>query len=181
MTMKHDPDSLPPTEPIDALTHDFIEAVGEFGKELGLAHPGAARLFAYLILSDRALSQEELSQRLDLSRGHTSESLRMLLANGFIRKSWIKGTRKEHYEAEKDLWRVTAGVLLGKFKRQMSTVSQRFEDILKAAKALQSSENPPDTRRRARLLVDRVKRMRGLVQAARKLLEGVQLLINQHH
>ena len=58
------------------------------------------RMWAVLYLEDHPLTAAELGERLGLSTGAVSMLLTELLQWGIVKKAWVVGERREHYEAE---------------------------------------------------------------------------------
>ncbi len=81
----------------------FIETWGEISSLWGV-NRSIGRIHALLYLSSQPLAAEEIQDRLRISHGNVSISVRDLLAWGVIRKVYLPGERKTRYEAEQDPW-----------------------------------------------------------------------------
>ena len=84
---------------------NFIEAVGQFSASLGLSKV-AGQLYGLLYLSSSSVSLDEMVEILKISKGNVSVNIRELEKWGAARKVWVKGSRKDHYEAELDVLRI---------------------------------------------------------------------------
>src|SRR5512133_999618 len=92
---------------VDLAVADAVGALMElwgFRRQLG-------RVWSVLFLSDRPLAAPELCDRLHISTGLLSMSLAELRRWGVVRAVEIPGDRKEHFEAETNVWRLVAKVL----------------------------------------------------------------------
>ena len=63
-----------------------------------------SQIHALLYLSERPLTAEDIAATLGLARSNVSNSLKELPAWNLIRRVPIKGDRREHFEAETDIW-----------------------------------------------------------------------------
>ncbi|HET8734161.1 MAG TPA: ArsR family transcriptional regulator, partial [Anaeromyxobacteraceae bacterium] len=91
----------------DLAVADAVGALMElwgFRRQLG-------RIWAVLFLSERPLAAPELCDRLEISTGLLSMSLAELRHWGVVRSVDIPGDRKEHFEAETDIWMLVRRVL----------------------------------------------------------------------
>lgn len=65
-----------------------------------------AQLYAILYLSNRPLSLDDMVERLKISKGSASINIRALEGYRVVRQVWVKGSRKDFYEAETDISKV---------------------------------------------------------------------------
>lgn len=101
------------------------------------------RIWSLLFLSPEPLTAQELCTRLKLSTGSVSMALSELQRWGAIHKKPVDGERREHYEAESDIWSTVARVLEQREVREIEQVLQALdlaqrgveEDLLLAAAA----------------------------------------------
>jgi DNA-binding transcriptional regulator GbsR (MarR family) len=86
----------------------FVENVGEWGDEIGMA-PSIARVLGYLMICEPAhQSAAEIQEALHLSSGSVSNALVMLRQTRLIRRKIVTGNRKYYYEMEKGAWKEAA-------------------------------------------------------------------------
>jgi DNA-binding transcriptional regulator GbsR (MarR family) len=84
----------------------YERARDEFIKSLErIAAPIAAaglprRILAYLMFTPRPVSLDELCKRLGVAKSGVSVNVRILENYGLVRKVWVKGERKDFYEAD---------------------------------------------------------------------------------
>jgi DNA-binding transcriptional regulator GbsR (MarR family) len=105
-------DSLPPA------VQSFVLHWGEMGGQWGV-NRSVAQIHALLYLSDRPLHAEEISETLRIARSNTSNSLKELLAWKLIRRAPVMGDRRDHYEAEVDLWQMLTRIARGRKEREI--------------------------------------------------------------
>lgn len=82
---------------------NFIESAGKISANmLGMVSKVGGQIYALLFLSRNPMSLDEIMKALHLSKGNISVNIRMLEGFGLARKVWVKGTRKDYYEAARD-------------------------------------------------------------------------------
>src|SRR5258708_3776860 len=78
-----------------------------------------SQIHALLYLSDRPRTAEEIADLLGLARSNVSNSIKELMAWNLIRRVPIKGDRREHFEAETDIWGMFARISAGRKEREL--------------------------------------------------------------
>ncbi|SIS47433.1 GbsR/MarR family transcriptional regulator [Salimicrobium flavidum] len=97
---------------MDKTNHPKLEefqtkTIHEFSKTLemfGLA-PGDARLFITLYINPSPMTLDEMSEFLGKSKTSMSTGIRSLLDQGLVERVWVKGVRKDLYQANEELYR----------------------------------------------------------------------------
>ena len=69
---------------------------------LGMVSKVGGQIYALLFIARNPMSLDEIAEVLRLSKGNISVNIRMLEGFGLARKVWVKGTRKDYYEAARD-------------------------------------------------------------------------------
>lgn len=151
--MKVDPAVLKVADAVGAL----IEAWG-FKRNMG-------RMWAVLYLENHPLNATDLGERLGLSTGSVSMLLTELQEWGAIKKAWVVGERKEHYEAETSIWKMVSRVFRERELQWIKSASDSFEAANKELEA------GPDAR--AQLIAERVAGLVQLAQVGSHLLESM--------
>ena len=80
----------------------FISAWGTFGTQWGINRT-MAQIHALLLISEKALSAEDIMKELNISRGNVNMNVRELMLWGIVHKVLKFGERKEFFTAEKDI------------------------------------------------------------------------------
>lgn len=115
--------TLPPT------VEQFILSWGDMGGQWGV-NRSVAQIQALLFLSDRPLTAEDISEKLGIARSNVSNSLRELLAWKLVRRVPVLGDRRDHYEAESDLWQMTRKVAQGRKEREIDPMVGAIRDAM---------------------------------------------------
>ncbi len=106
----------------------FIDAWGAFGSAWGISRT-MAQVHALLLVATEALSTDEVMEQLNISRGNANMNLRALVDWGLVRKVPISGERKDHFEAEKDVWRVATLITRERKKRELEPMLQLLAEL----------------------------------------------------
>ena len=78
-----------------------------------------SQIHALLYLSERPLTAEDIADALGLARSNVSNSIRELMAWDLIRRVPVKGDRRDHFEAETDLWEVAMRIAAVRKEREI--------------------------------------------------------------
>ncbi len=118
------------------------ETIELFGAEIGRAMswpPMAGRMFATLMLHDRAMTTDELQEALKASSGAISQVSRLLIKSGVVSRIKTPGYRKKSYAYREDAWLACI----------RHTVEATMDLLELAEAATESSKTcPPQIRRR---------------------------------
>jgi DNA-binding transcriptional regulator GbsR (MarR family) len=166
----HAPPTPSPLQRADLAAADAVGAIMElwgFRRQLG-------RIWAVLFLSDRPLAAPELCGRLEISTGLLSMSLAELRRWGVVRPVEVPGDRKEHYEAETNVWRLVARVLREREKRAVEAALAAFERALHDARAALVDLDPA-VKAAARF---KARRLELLVDLSRAALNVLRVLVD---
>jgi DNA-binding transcriptional regulator GbsR (MarR family) len=96
----------------------FVLHWGEMGGQWGV-NRSVSQIHALLYVSERPLSAEEIAATLGIARSNVSNSLKELLSWDLIRRVPIRGDRREHFEAETDLWEMVRRISDGRKVREI--------------------------------------------------------------
>jgi DNA-binding transcriptional regulator GbsR (MarR family) len=110
----------PPAEakPPPAALERFILHWGDMGSQWGVNRT-VAQIHALLYVSERPLTAEEIAARLGVARSNVSTSIRELMAWNLIRRVPVKGDRRDHFEAECDIWELVSRIAAGRKAREI--------------------------------------------------------------
>jgi DNA-binding transcriptional regulator GbsR (MarR family) len=101
-----------------AAVERFVLHWGDLGGQWGV-NRSVSQIQALLYLSERPLTAEDIASALGLARSNVSNSIRQLLAWNLIRRVPIKGDRREHFEAETDLWEIATRIAAVRKEREI--------------------------------------------------------------
>jgi DNA-binding transcriptional regulator GbsR (MarR family) len=118
------------TGKLPAPVERFILHWGDMGSQWGL-NRSVSQIHALLYLSERPLTAEEIADALGLARSNISNSIRELMAWNLIRRVPVKGDRRDHFEAEVDMWEIAMRIAAVRKERELDPAV----DALKACVA----------------------------------------------
>lgn len=96
----------------------FIALWGEMASRWGVPRT-VAEAHALLFVHGEPLDVESIMQRLRISRGNASMTLRTLVEWGIISRQMQRGERREFFRAEQDVWRLFATVARARKRREI--------------------------------------------------------------
>ena len=151
-----------------------IDACGRIAEFWGFTRT-MGRAFGLLYLSREPLPQGELQRRLGISVGSASMTLAALGRWGVVHKVWVRGQRREHYQAETDFWKMISGVLNERERREIGAAVEVVGRAEKAARAAQGALAAPAASRRAKaeadFVVERVVRLGEICRLGETMLD----------
>ncbi|MBN2144325.1 MAG: HTH domain-containing protein [Candidatus Aureabacteria bacterium] len=105
----------------------FVEKLGFLGSLFGF-NKLLGQIYGLLYLSPTPLSLDEITKQLQVSKGSISLNIRELEKWGGCKKVWVKGDRKDYYEAETQFKNILNKRLMDALKRRVSTVGEIAAD-----------------------------------------------------
>lgn len=130
----------------------FIAVWGQMGAAWGISRT-MAEVHALLFISGVPMNTDEIMERLQISRGNASMSLRSLTDWGIVSRAHKRGDRKEYFTAEQDVWAMFRAIVRQRTKREIDPMlAQLFE--IRDMTGVQTSRGkaPSEAERRTALL-----------------------------
>ncbi|HYE01818.1 MAG TPA: MarR family transcriptional regulator [Phycisphaerales bacterium] len=106
----------------------FIAAWGQMGSTWGISRT-MAETHALLYITARPMNTDQVMDRLRISRGNASTSLRALVDWGIVARSHRPGDRKEYFHAEGDAWAILRRVIRERLRREVHPVLASLFEI----------------------------------------------------
>ena len=151
---------------VDPAVLRVADAVGALLEGWGFKR-NMGRMWTVLYLESRPLHAADLGERLGLSTGAVSMLLTELQEWGAIKKAWVVGERREHYEAETSIWKMVSRVFRERELVWIRTAQEQFDTA--AAELGAPAEGSP----RDRLIAERISGLAQLARVGGTLLEAV--------
>jgi DNA-binding transcriptional regulator GbsR (MarR family) len=117
---------------LPAAVQEFVLHWGDLGGQWGV-NRSVAQIQALLYLSERPMTAEDIADALGLARSNVSNSLRELITWKLIRRVPVLGDRRDHYEAEADLWQILVRIAQGRKEREIDPAVAALNKALEAA------------------------------------------------
>ena len=106
----------------------FISSWGAFGTHWGINRT-MAQIHALLLVSPDAMTQDDIMEELDISRGNTNMNIRELINWGLVERILLPGERKEYFSAEKNIWKVVKQIVKERKKRELEPMLQLLDKL----------------------------------------------------
>ena len=152
----------------------FMGSIGKLAEGIGV-NPFIAQLYAILYLSDKPLSLDDLVERLKASKGNISLNIRELEKWGAVKNIWVKGSRKDYYEADPDIKKLVMNKLKsGAQKRieQISGMMDEFKELINSPE----DDMSEDDRKIAKIYNEKLKKIEDMKGLASKVMSLVSKL-----
>jgi DNA-binding transcriptional regulator GbsR (MarR family) len=107
---------------MDRPTALFVDGLGAAAATSGILTQLQGRIFALLYLQARPLALEDVAAALGQSKSNVSVNVRGLLEWHLVRRTRVGGSRKDHYEAATDFWRVMQEIMERRFRWNLRQV-----------------------------------------------------------
>lgn len=150
-------DTMPPT------LSRFVLHWGEMGQVWGV-NRSVSQVHALLYLSDTPLTAEDIASQLQLARSNVSNSLKELINWRLIRRVSVFGDRRDHFEAEADMFEMVRRIAEGRKAREIDPTLS----VLR-----QCTENARKDRRVSKTAQTRLASMLDVVETVDRSFEAV--------
>ena len=120
----------------------FISHWGEMGSSWGVPR-SMAEIHALLFIEGRPLCADEIMDRLQVSRGNVSTTLRQLADWGIVTRVRLRGDRKDHFQAEQDVWTLLSLIVRARKRRELEPLLAALEDASSIAREDAESADTP--------------------------------------
>ncbi len=149
------------------VAHDrFIQAWGQMGSTWGISRT-MAEVHALLYIVGQPLCTDDVMERLAISRGNASMSLRALVDWAIVTRVHKRGDRKEYFQAEGDPWSILRAVVAERMKREIHPVLASMAEIRDATDP--GALAPPAEAPAAATLTDHNQRIDAMIDVLRLL------------
>lgn len=101
---------------------------GQMGSAWGISRT-MAEVHALLFITGEPLCTDDIMERLQISRGNASMSLRALLDWGVVEREHRRGDRKEYFKAEQDVWAMFRAIVRERMKREVDPLRAQLYEI----------------------------------------------------
>lgn len=106
----------------------FISSWGAFGTHWGINRT-MAQIHALLLINPDPITQDDIMDELNISRGNTNMNIRELINWGLVERVILSGERKEYFSAEKDIWKVVKQIVKERKKRELEPMLQLLDKL----------------------------------------------------
>lgn len=90
-----------------------------------------AQVHALLLITPHPITQDDIMNRLNISRGNVNMNIRDLIDWGLVERVLLPGERKEYFVAEKDIFKVATQIIKERKKRELDPMMKLMEQLSK--------------------------------------------------
>ena len=141
---------------LELIRQRFIEVAGHTTQSLGVGRV-LGQIFAQVYFSRNPQSLDDLVRDLQISKGSASMSVRQLEQWGAVRRVWVKGDRKDYYEAVDEFGRIARKALLDMIGRELEVSDGILEE---AERSMKVARNGDRTDEDSQFIEKRIARLR---------------------
>ena len=106
------------TKTLPAAVERFVLHWGDMGGQWGV-NRSVSQIHALLYLSEKPLTADDIAETLAMARSNVSNSIKELLGWDLIRRVPVMGDRRDHFEAEGDIWEIVSRIAAGRKQREI--------------------------------------------------------------
>lgn len=129
---------------LDKALDRFVQEWGRMSSNWGINRT-MAQIHALLFVTSKPFTMDEICDKLAISRGNASMSLRGLIDWGVIKRSRPKGERHDYYQSDTDAITMVAQVLRERKRREFDPTLAVLQTCLNSLPH-DSDSNPPTQR-----------------------------------
>lgn len=111
----------------------FIEAGGSTTQSFGLGRL-TGQIYALLYLSPSPVALEDIAVQLGVSKASISITIRQMERWAAVHKVWVKGDRRDFYEAEIDFRKILRDGFLETLQKKLRTAGTHLDQVEQKAK-----------------------------------------------
>ncbi len=119
-----------PQQQLKTVQDLFIRRWGEMGQTWGINRT-MGEIHAFLYITAQPQCTDDVMERLNISRGNASMSLRALCDWGIIRRLHKRGERREFFESLSDVWEIFSIIAAERKRREMDPVLETIKQCQK--------------------------------------------------
>src|SRR3989441_12112628 len=125
---------------MDRSTAIFVDGLGAAAATSGILNQLQGRIFALLYLQPRPIALEDIAAELEQSKSNVSVNIRGLAEWHLVRRVTVGGSRKDHYEAATDFWRVMQEIMERRFRWNLRQVLAAVGETARAVEPAASGK-----------------------------------------
>lgn len=134
-----------------AAVETFVLQWGDLGGQWGV-NRSIGQIHAFLYLADSPVTAEHIAASLGMARSNVSNSIKELLSWNLIHRVPMRHDRREHFEAETDIWEIAARIADGRKAREIDPALVTLRTCVKQADS--DPRIAPATRQRLRDMME---------------------------
>lgn len=117
---------IDPARAYEDTVASFVAFWGEMASQWGINRT-MAQIHARLFCAGAPMNTDEIMEALDISRGNANMNLRSLTDWQLVSKKRLPDSRKDYYQADTNVWRITARIIEERQRRELQPVQSQLE------------------------------------------------------
>jgi DNA-binding transcriptional regulator GbsR (MarR family) len=131
---------------VERATAIFVDGIGAASATSGILTQLQGRIFALLYVEGRPMSLDEIAAELQQSKSNISITIRNAVEWHLVRRANVPGSRKDHYEAATDFWRVMQEIMERRIRWTARQVVATVEETQRVLEETRPPRNARDER-----------------------------------
>jgi DNA-binding transcriptional regulator GbsR (MarR family) len=136
---------------LPAAVEEFVLQWGDLGGQWSV-NRSVSQIHALLYLAEQPMTAEDIAETLGLARSNVSNSIKELITWNLIRRVPVKNDRRDHFEAETDVWEIASRIAAGRKQREIDPARAALINCL--AKAEGDPRISPVVKKRLKAMHD---------------------------
>jgi len=112
---------------LKAARERFVALWGQMAANWGIPR-SMAEVHALLFIAGEPMNADDLMEALRISRGSASMTLKALQEWGIVSRVYLRGDRKEYFQAEQDIWKLFRTILRERKKREIDPLIEALRE-----------------------------------------------------
>jgi len=134
----------------------FVLHWGDLGGQWGV-NRSVAQIHALLFISDKPWTADEIAEALGMARSNVSNSIKELMGWKLIHRVPVMGDRRDHFDAEADIWEMALKIAQGRKEREIDPAEAALRICNEEAD--RDSQVSPEAREKLAAMLDFVTTM----------------------
>jgi DNA-binding transcriptional regulator GbsR (MarR family) len=157
-------------ESLSELEFESIDLFISFMKLIGLPK-SVGEIYGLLFVAECPLNAEQITERLQISSGATSQGLKLLRSFGAVRSVYMPGERRDHFSADLDLSTFASAFIKEELNPRLEHASERIQRMETLANKLDGKER--------KAAFNRIERLRHWIERGQKMMPWLlKFLVN---
>ncbi|WP_408006112.1 choline uptake/conversion transcriptional regulator CudC [Pseudalkalibacillus sp. A8] len=124
-------------EALEKARNNVVRSIAETMDLYGVT-PSVGKLYGTMYFRNKSMSLDEMKDELGMSKPSMSTAVKSLQEIDMIKKTWLKGSRRDHFVSEKDFFKLFIQYFCKMWEREVKINLDAIEDTRNEINALLS-------------------------------------------
>lgn len=158
---------------LELAQNKFIGGISRMSDAFGI-NRFVVQLYALLYLNGNPLSLDELTEALGVSKGNVSINIRELEKWGAVKNVWVKGSRKDYYQADPDLKKILFNKVKSAIQKRTVELSNLVDEFGQILESIDGNLNEEE----AKIVATYTEKLVKIKEMKDKIISTVEMLSN---